>query len=187
MLTIEHWHPLWRNFKILQDIISKKCISTLRVDNELRYFIIINPLNRYISCHKGNVAFLYSKIMNYIIINTLRPQQIFNTFPQETRSNFFIANWSKFVPTGPIDNRTVLVQITTCCRKKATCHYINYTGFSSPMHIWHEFVLTATVFKLNRSAEMSNYISPGSHRIFFDIPSGEQWICRHLHKLHGNL
>ena len=83
MLTIEPWHPLWHNFKILQDIISKKGIWKNNISEgtmSLRYFIIINPLNRYMSCHKGTVAFLYRNIMHHVIVNTLRPQQILTHF-----------------------------------------------------------------------------------------------------------
>ena len=81
--NVKPWHPLWHSFKIIQDIISKRCIGIflhLRRDNELRYFIIIIPQNRYMSYHKGNVAFLNRKIIHYIIVTPLWPQQILTHF-----------------------------------------------------------------------------------------------------------
>ena len=64
-------------------------------------------------------------------INTLRPRQDGRRFPNDTFKRIFLKEnviilikiSLKFVPNGPIDNITALVQIMT--RDQATSHYLN--------------------------------------------------------------
>ena len=87
--------------------------------------------NHLLTHHNGASPFLYyalkamyiCSITPYTILNTLWPRQNGWHFPDIFKymllnENVWILNmiWPKWVPKGPIDNHTALVQITAWCR-----------------------------------------------------------------------